>query len=120
MNLQDIAELAGVSTGTVDRVLHNRKGVSQKTKEKIQAIMDEYGYQPNLIARQLKNNKILKIGVLLPLLSSGCGYYCKLLEGMNAHVNLIPINKIENGKYNVSIDILNKICLALGVELKIE
>ena len=35
-------------------------------------------------------------------------------------VNFANIYKIENGKYNVSIDILNKICLALGVELKIE
>lgn len=35
-------------------------------------------------------------------------------------VNFANIYKIENGKYNVSIDILNKICKALGVELKIE
>ena len=35
-------------------------------------------------------------------------------------VNFANIYKIENGKYNVSIDILNMICLALGVELKIE
>ena len=35
-------------------------------------------------------------------------------------VNFANIYKIENGKYNVSIDILNKICLALGVELRIE
>lgn len=35
-------------------------------------------------------------------------------------VNFANIYKIENGKYNVSIDILNKICLALRVELKIE
>ena len=35
-------------------------------------------------------------------------------------VNFANIYKIENGKYNVSIDILNKICKALDVELKIE
>lgn len=35
-------------------------------------------------------------------------------------VNFANIYKIENGKYNVSIDILNKICKALGVEIKIE
>lgn len=82
MTLQEIAEAAGVSTGTVDRVLHNRKGVSQKTKEKIQSIIDQHGYKPNLIARQLKNNKVLNIGVLLPKLTSGCGYYATLFDGM--------------------------------------
>ena len=35
MTLTEIAKLAGVSAGTVDRVLHNRKGVSEKTKIKI-------------------------------------------------------------------------------------
>ena len=54
MTVQEIAKLANVSAGTVDRVLHNRKGVSQKTKEKIQAIIAEHDYKPNIIARQLK------------------------------------------------------------------
>ena len=49
MTLQEIAQAAGVSTGTVDRVLHNRKGVSQKTKEKIQAIIEENGYNNDKI-----------------------------------------------------------------------
>lgn len=35
-------------------------------------------------------------------------------------VNFANIYKIENGKYNVSIDILGKICQALGVAIKIE
>ena len=91
MTLQEIAQAAGVSTGTVDRVLHNRKGVSQKTKEKIQAIIEENGYEPNLIARQLKNNKTLKIGILLPKLGSGCGYYAALLDGMkNQQKRFLP------------------------------
>ena len=65
MTLAEIAAHANVSTGTVDRVLHGRKGVSEKTKKLIQQIIDEYGYQPNPIASQLKNNKIFVIGVLL-------------------------------------------------------
>ena len=43
MTLAEIAEHAHVSIGTVDRVLHNRKGVSEKTKQLIQSIIDEYG-----------------------------------------------------------------------------
>jgi LacI family transcriptional regulator len=95
MTVQEIAEIAGVSAGTVDRVLHNRKGVSQKTKEKIQSIIEEYHYKPNLIARQLKNNTILKIGVLLPKLDTGCGYYKSLLDGMKASVDALQPFKID-------------------------
>lgn len=119
MTLQEIAETAGVSTGTVDRVLHNRKGVSKKTKDKIQAIIDEHGYQPNLIARQLKNNKTVKIGVLLPFLKTGCGYYCKLLEGMKNQVErFTPFNielVIAEFDRQKSLDALNK-----GVKLLAE
>ena len=82
MTVSEIANAAGVSTGTVDRVLHNRGGVSKKTKEKIEAIIKENGYQPNLMARQLKNNKTYKLGVLLPCLDTGCGYYYSLYKGM--------------------------------------
>ncbi|MCR4939516.1 MAG: LacI family DNA-binding transcriptional regulator, partial [Treponemataceae bacterium] len=78
MTLSEIAAYANVSTGTVDRVLHNRKGVSEKTKKRIQEIIDRYGYQPNPIASQLKNKKVFVIGVLMPPLDTGCNYYCSL------------------------------------------
>lgn len=42
----------------------------------------------------------------------------KLAEMSN--LQRVNISKIENGRYNVSIDILQRICDALGVELKIE
>lgn len=64
--IKDIAELAGVSKGTVDRVLHNRGKVSQKALDAINNILKEIDYQPNLIARNLKNNKIYHICVLVP------------------------------------------------------
>lgn len=93
MTLAEIAEHAHVSIGTVDRVLHNRKGVSEKTKELIQSIIDEYGYQPNPIASQLKSNKAFVIGVLLPTLESGCDYYRALFDGMNQGIEqLKPFN----------------------------
>lgn len=95
MTLVEIAEYAHVSIGTVDRVIHNRKGVSEKTKKLIQSIIDEYGYQPNPIARQLKSNKPFVIGVLLPTLESGCGYYKALYDGMLQGVEQLMPFKIE-------------------------
>lgn len=64
--IKDIAELAGVSKGTVDRVLHRRGKVSSKALAEVERVLKEIDYQPNPIARNLKNNKIYKIGVLLP------------------------------------------------------
>lgn len=64
--IKDIAKLAGVSKGTVDRVLHNRGKVSALALEKVNAVLKVIDYQPNLIARNLKNNKIYRICVVLP------------------------------------------------------
>ena len=66
MTIKEIAEKAKVSVGTVDRVLHNRGEVSEKTREKVLQIMREGNYEPNLFARQLVLNKVFTIVSLLP------------------------------------------------------
>ena len=64
--IKDIANLAGVSKGTIDRVLHKRGKVSAIALEKVNAVLNKIDYQPNLIARNLKNTKVYRICVLLP------------------------------------------------------
>ncbi|SHH85914.1 transcriptional regulator, LacI family [Wenyingzhuangia marina] len=64
--IKDIAELAGVSKGTVDRVIHKRGKVSEKALIDVTRILEEIDYKPNLIARNLKNNKVYSICVLIP------------------------------------------------------
>ncbi|MCK0189065.1 LacI family DNA-binding transcriptional regulator [Arenibacter sp. F20364] len=64
--IKDIALMAGVSKGTVDRVLHKRGKVSQKAFEKVDRVLKEIDYKPNPIARNLKKNKTYSIHVLLP------------------------------------------------------
>ncbi|QKX06830.1 LacI family DNA-binding transcriptional regulator [Aquimarina sp. TRL1] len=64
--IKDIAKLANVSKGTVDRVLHNRGKVSQASLDKVNEVLQKIDYQPNLIARNLKNNKVYHICILLP------------------------------------------------------
>ncbi|ADY52358.1 transcriptional regulator, LacI family [Pseudopedobacter saltans DSM 12145] len=66
VRIKDIALKSGVSTGTVDRVLHNRGRVSEDAKKKVLAVIDELNYEPNLIARALGNNKIFTIAALIP------------------------------------------------------
>jgi len=64
--IKDIAQLAGVSKGTVDRVIHKRGKVSKQAFDKVDKLLKEIDYQPNPIARNLKNNKVYNICVLLP------------------------------------------------------
>jgi len=66
LRIKDIAKLAGVSSGTVDRVLHDRGRVSEKALEKVMKVMNEVEYQPNLIARSLSSSKKYRIGVMIP------------------------------------------------------
>ena len=65
VSLNDIAKLAGVSKSTVSRYLNNGS-VSEKTKEKIQKIIVETGYQPNVYAQSLKAEKTHLVGVVIP------------------------------------------------------
>ncbi|MEQ6122471.1 LacI family DNA-binding transcriptional regulator [Reichenbachiella sp. MALMAid0571] len=63
---KDIAKLADVSRGTVDRVLHRRGKVSEEAEKKVRKVLEEIDYQPNVIARTLRENKIIQIATLLP------------------------------------------------------
>ena len=66
VTMQQIADLAGVSRGTVDRALNNRGRIRPEVAEKIKMIAKELGYQPNIAAKALSSgNQILRIGVIL-------------------------------------------------------
>lgn len=57
VTIDDIARIAGVSNTTVSNVIHGKtKRVSQKTIEKIQQIIDDHGYVPNMSARALASS----------------------------------------------------------------
>ena len=66
VRIKDIALKAGVSIGTVDRVLHNRGEVSLETKEKVLTISREMHYQPNILAQALTSKKQYNLAALLP------------------------------------------------------
>ncbi|HTJ48327.1 MAG TPA: substrate-binding domain-containing protein [Cyclobacteriaceae bacterium] len=66
IRIKDIAKLAQVSVGTVDRVIHNRGEVASESYQKVMDILQKTGYQPNLLARTLGSNKEFKIAALMP------------------------------------------------------
>lgn len=95
--IKDIAALAKVSKGTVDRVLHKRGKVSQVALDKVNAVLDSIDYQPNLIARNLKNSKIYRICVLLPDPKND-PYWQPCTEGITAAKN-------EFKSFNIAVEI---------------
>lgn len=62
--IYDISKLAGVSPTTVSKVLNNYSDVSQKTKDKVNKIIKEIGYVPNLGARSTRTKRSYLIGVV--------------------------------------------------------
>jgi LacI family transcriptional regulator len=80
--IKEIARQARVSIATVDRVIHNRTGVSEKTKEKIKTIIGALNYQPNIFARQLASRKDIEFALLLPAVSKETSYWQAPLDGV--------------------------------------
>jgi LacI family transcriptional regulator len=80
--VREIARRANVSIGTVDRVIHNRTGVSVKTKKLINKIIQELDYQPNILASRLASRKVLRFAILIPHVSEETDYWAAPLEGI--------------------------------------
>jgi LacI family transcriptional regulator len=80
--VREIARRANVSTATVDRVLHNRTGVSEKTKKRINDIIKELDYQPNILASRLASKKIITLAILVPDVSEETDFWEAPLNGV--------------------------------------
>ena len=66
LTLKDVARLAGVSRGTVDRVIHNRGNVSKQSYDNVMRIIKDIGYEPNIYASILAHDKNRVVALLLP------------------------------------------------------
>ncbi len=66
VKIKDIAIHAGVSTGTVDRVIHNRGRVSKRTRDLVRQSMAELQYKPDIVARTLARREDSLLKALIP------------------------------------------------------
>ena len=80
IRIKDIALRAGVSVGTVDRVLHKRPNVSPSAREKVEKALKEMNYQPNMYASALAYNKSYTFYLLIPKHESEA-YWEEIEEG---------------------------------------
>lgn len=98
VGVKEIARRANVSIGTVDRVLNNRTGVADKTRDRVLEIIKDLDYQPNIMARRLATRKVLRFAVLIPAVSGETGYW-------NAPLNGIRQAAGEIKDYGVSVEL---------------
>ena len=83
IRIKDIAERAGVSVGTVDRVLHDRPNVSPKALAKVKKALAEMDYKPNMYASALAYNKSYTFYCIIPKHESEA-YWAEVEEGVMA------------------------------------
>ncbi len=86
ISLKKLAEYLGLNPATVSVVLNNVPGrsIPQPTRERIKAAADKLGYQPNLLARSLRNRKTHTIGVLVPELAED--YHTQIMSGIGDYL----------------------------------
>lgn len=108
VTLNDIAKMANVSKSTVSRYLNNG-AVSQKTRDKLDKIVNETGYQPNLFAQSLKARRSNMVGVIIPRYGSPSTNL--VLQGIDSvayaeDIQLVIMNSdldIERTKQNIRL-----------------
>src|SRR5690606_12504281 len=80
--VKEIARRANVSIATVDRVIHNRPGVAVKTRDKINQIIKELNYQPNILASRLASRRVFRFATLIPAVSEETDFWQAPLSGI--------------------------------------
>ncbi|MEK4248978.1 LacI family DNA-binding transcriptional regulator [Paenibacillus sp. FSL W7-1287] len=79
MTIYDIAKLANVSVATVSRVINDTAPVKDSTRKKIEALIQQYQFQPNAMARSLLKKETGIIGIIVPDLTNP--FYTEVLAG---------------------------------------
>jgi LacI family transcriptional regulator len=98
--ISDVAKEAGVSTMTVSRVLNGRGEISQETRERVQQVIDNLGYRPSSVARNLKTQRTHTIGLIVPDITNP--FFPEVVRGAEDQASeegfaIILCNTIRNG-----------------------
>lgn len=83
--INEVAKKAKVSVATVSRVLNNSSLVAEKTKNKVQAVIDKLGYEPNMLGRNLRRSEARIILVMLSNIANP--FFSEIVHGINYVAN---------------------------------
>ena len=106
ITLDEVARLANVSRGTVDRVIHGRGRVSKETAKRVKAIIKQVNYKPNILARSISLARTFNFGALLPLADQDGHYWLLPRHGIerarrDLEVYKVTVSYIEYDKYSL-------------------
>lgn len=82
LSIIEISKRAGVSTATVSRVLNGSSLVRPDTRSRVEAVITEFGYQPNLLARNLRTAESRLLLTMVP--DFGNPFYAEIVRGIDA------------------------------------
>ena len=100
-SIKKVAEVAGVSVGTVSHVITGSVNVSEPLRLKVQAAIRKLNYHPNHVARSLKAGKTRTLGIIVPDMT--IPYFPQVIRGAEAAArkkdySLIAVNSDDDGK----------------------
>jgi ABC-type sugar transport system substrate-binding protein len=106
--LTDVARAAGVGTTTVSRVINGGERVSQETLARVQAVIEELGYQPSQAARILRGERTKTIGLIVPSIADS--FFSTVTEVAQeiarAHDSLLIVT-VSNNDPSIELENLN-------------
>ncbi len=70
LTIKDIARLSGVGKSTVSRVLNNESGVNERTRERVEAVMQQHGFSPSRSARAMRGQSDKVVAIIVTRLDS--------------------------------------------------
>ncbi len=106
LTIRDIARLSGVSTATVSRLFHTPHLVKEATRNKIEAVINEYQYIPNQYASALTTKNTMTIGLIIPTVKSSI--HSALIQSIQDTCSSLGYSVII-GNTNYSVDVENSL-----------
>lgn len=112
ITIKEIAEKAGVSIGTVDRVLHSRGRVSAENEKRVRAICEEYGYSSNIVGKAMAMQKKETV-IAVAVNATSCNKFSALVhEGIEQYAEEIK-------DYNIRFEFLDLVDNSLSEQVQI-
>jgi DNA-binding LacI/PurR family transcriptional regulator len=105
-SIKKVAEIAGVSVGTVSHVITGSVNVSELLRHKVQAAIRELNYHPNHVARSLKTSKTRTLGIIVPDLT--ISFFPQIIRGAETAArqrgySVIAVNSDDDGERQRSL-----------------
>ena len=88
--IYEVARRVGVSTATVSRVLNDSPNVSEDTKKKVQEMIEELNFSPQMTARKLARGKPQMLAIVVPSFTTP--YYNEVLKGVKDEVQQLDLD----------------------------